>query len=119
MHLKFVNNKALMSAVRDTRLWISKKVVETASQRIRCVAREFGTCLTKVSPVMPLCVYGVLPMEPRIDVDTLLMPTFLEVRIPDHVKSLKVEHTLKERSSEKELKKSTTTVRKIEIFEIF
>ena len=111
MHLRFVNNQAQMTPVRDTRLWIVRDIVKTTTQRIKCIAREHGSCLNKESPILPFCVYGVLPQEPRIDVDTLLMPTFLEVRFPDHLKAIKIEHTLEERTEAKELIKSTTSVR--------
>lgn len=111
MHLRFVNNRAQMNPVRDTRLWIDREIVKTATETIKCIAREHGTCLNKESPMLPFCLYGVMPVEQRIDTDSLLMPSFLEVRMPDHLTNIKMEHTLEKRTETKTLIKSTTNVR--------
>ena len=113
MHLTFVNNKAQMTPVLNTRLWIVREIVKTTTDRIRCIAREHGTCLNRESPMLPFCLYGAMPVEQRIDIDTLLMPSFLEVRMPDHLTNIKIEHTLEQRAETKKLVKSTTTVRKL------
>ena len=108
VYVRFLNNKASIAPIKDTRLWIQKQIVESSTERIRCEARNRGTCLTKQSPILPICMYGVLPRETVLNIDALFMPMLFEVALPDHLKKIHLEHTLKE--TENKLKTSLTRV---------
>ncbi|XP_066926977.1 vitellogenin-like [Clytia hemisphaerica] len=95
VYVRFLNNKASIAPIKDTELSIQKQIIESSTERIRCEARNRGTCLTKQSPILPICMYGVLPRQTVLNIDALFMPMLFEVALPDHLKKIHLEHTLK------------------------
>ena len=94
MFVKLETTQATVVETPNTASSIIQEIIKTSTEQIRCAAKAHGTCLTKLSPIMPFCLYGVIPGQLVNDFDTLLLPMVMEVALPDHLKELKVVHTL-------------------------
>jgi len=94
MFVRLETNRATVVETPKTSSRIVRKVIKTSTEQITRAARAHGTCLKQQSPIMPFCLYGIVPRDLVIDFDTIMLPQVLQAALPDHLQEFKVVHTL-------------------------